>query len=1332
MGANKGKQATAAALALVTAVTPLTAYAQETASIQQGHEQDSEQVLEAIARGLMSKDKQGNFHAERTLTRAEFAALLSRVFGLSVSAVATSSFKDVRPQSWAAPSIEAVTAKGWMKGSGNSFQPNEPVTREQAATVLVRALGLDLAAMAGAPTPDDLAEAGQWARESVQAAAAAALFPMTDGKFNPKASLVRGEAAAVFVTVSNQLPLTIEQVGEGTVTASGITYTAAAEVQGLFVADNQAALAGAKLSATMRNGVIESVEALELLSGGRSAAEGAAEFSGNAVLDGHGAIVAGTLIANADYITVNNLTVKGNFEVGAGLQHDFYSSGLKVEGETLIKGGDDNTVVFQNANLGSINVNKPGVRVAAGGNTTVGTIAVNSNATIEADTGITLPKMTVGEGAKDVNLDANVTDLNVASGNSNMTLGDKTKIANLTLPEGVDPSSVISNYSQFKDRIGNVNGTSNNTVVTNTTSTTTSVNKKTLETAISAAKDLADGIDELSAIGDDYGQYPSAAFDTFKQAINAAEAIYAQSSVKQSAVNSAVTTLNAAIEAFRNAKITTVSTKALASLIVEAQAAAEEETLSAGAKSALLAAIEAAQAVIDSKPEGAEGHAAVSIGLSQLQAALDALDAPAASKETIQAVIGEATAIVTALNPETDLGEDYGQYPSSALDNLNAAIAVAETTNGSMTATQSAVDNAAAALSSAFEAFQSAKITTVSTNALASLIVEAQAAAEEETLSAGAKSALLAAIESAQAVIDSKPEGAEGYAAVQSALGQLQAALESIDAPAASKETIQAVIGEAKAIVAALNSEADLGEDYGQYPVSALDSFNAAIAAAESTNASTTATQSAVDNAAAALKAAIEAFQSTKITTVSTNALAALITEAQAVAEEETLSAGAKFELQGAIESAQAVIDSKPEGAEGHTAVQSELSQLQAALDALDAPAASKETIQAVIGEATAIVSALNLETDIGEEDYGQFPVSALDSFNAAIAAAESTNASATATQSAVDNAAAELSSAIEAFQSTKITVVNTNALAALIAKAESIDLEYSGTQAIEDLTNAIVSAKEALNQDTLTGSEWQVAINQGKSGLQSALSNIETWKLMVDLVNVIQSYKAYIASTPDVYRELDANNFLAAIEAADDYLTSGDLNYAAISTHFGNLDSAYMYYQFSNTIYLAQAEYDRTELGEEVGDILYEADQAVFQNAIVTAVNVLSDPNSIPYDILMAQNALGTASNQFNQMKVGDKTSLAEQIQMAELTLTSNPDNTNAANLKAAIDAVKAVMDGPAATVSTIQQVSVNLSFALFQFSKAEGTNSGIPLIPSELVTYNEETDSFDPIMSE
>lgn len=82
----------------------------------------------------------GDYEPERSITRAEFAAIVVRAMGLTQGKT-ESSFVDVSLNDWFNGYIDTATAYGLITGyDANSYGPNDTITREQAMAILARAM----------------------------------------------------------------------------------------------------------------------------------------------------------------------------------------------------------------------------------------------------------------------------------------------------------------------------------------------------------------------------------------------------------------------------------------------------------------------------------------------------------------------------------------------------------------------------------------------------------------------------------------------------------------------------------------------------------------------------------------------------------------------------------------------------------------------------------------------------------------------------------------------------------------------------------------------------------------------------------------------------------------------------------------------------------------------------------------------------------------------------------------------------------------------------------------------------------------------------------------
>lgn len=153
----------------------------------------------------------GTFKPNDDVTRIQLAALLVRALGLEASTNYNGQFKDVQGTEWFVGELMAAHEAGLVLGTqeGN-FLPNQVVTREQAATMVTRAI--DFVTNKKGTVPHSAAsfkDAGQiapWATESVvRLAELQIVVGYQDGTFKPKATLTRAEAATVVQRLLKEL-----------------------------------------------------------------------------------------------------------------------------------------------------------------------------------------------------------------------------------------------------------------------------------------------------------------------------------------------------------------------------------------------------------------------------------------------------------------------------------------------------------------------------------------------------------------------------------------------------------------------------------------------------------------------------------------------------------------------------------------------------------------------------------------------------------------------------------------------------------------------------------------------------------------------------------------------------------------------------------------------------------------------------------------------------------------------------------------------------------------------------------------------------------------------
>ena len=115
-------------------------------------ERVGEAVAKLVANGIITGYEDGTFKPDNQITRAEFAAVVTRMKNVAgnLASDATTGFSDLDNDSsraWARPYVKAAVDLGIINGfDDGTFRAGEPVTYEQAVKMLVCAAGYEIVA----------------------------------------------------------------------------------------------------------------------------------------------------------------------------------------------------------------------------------------------------------------------------------------------------------------------------------------------------------------------------------------------------------------------------------------------------------------------------------------------------------------------------------------------------------------------------------------------------------------------------------------------------------------------------------------------------------------------------------------------------------------------------------------------------------------------------------------------------------------------------------------------------------------------------------------------------------------------------------------------------------------------------------------------------------------------------------------------------------------------------------------------------------------------------------------------------------------------------------
>ncbi len=142
--------------------------------------------------GIVNGRSETEFVPSATVTRAELVKMICQAMKIEETTTQIT-FSDVVGSEWFAPFANRALAAGIVKGDGGAFYGNREITREDAAVIIFRALGLE---NKGEVNFSDKDAVSDYAKEAIASMVSAGIINgMGDGTFAPKATLTRAQAA---------------------------------------------------------------------------------------------------------------------------------------------------------------------------------------------------------------------------------------------------------------------------------------------------------------------------------------------------------------------------------------------------------------------------------------------------------------------------------------------------------------------------------------------------------------------------------------------------------------------------------------------------------------------------------------------------------------------------------------------------------------------------------------------------------------------------------------------------------------------------------------------------------------------------------------------------------------------------------------------------------------------------------------------------------------------------------------------------------------------------------------------------------------------------------
>ena len=158
------------------------------------------EIVELVEKDIIKGVTEDEFMPDKSITRAEFTALIVRTLGLELADY-KNGFNDVKETDWFAQEIQTAL-ENRIISKDEMFRPNDTMTREEMTKVMVEALkkatGEENLEKADLNQFKDANEISGWATEYVAEALHTGLIKgISEDEFSPKTNATRAQGAVM-------------------------------------------------------------------------------------------------------------------------------------------------------------------------------------------------------------------------------------------------------------------------------------------------------------------------------------------------------------------------------------------------------------------------------------------------------------------------------------------------------------------------------------------------------------------------------------------------------------------------------------------------------------------------------------------------------------------------------------------------------------------------------------------------------------------------------------------------------------------------------------------------------------------------------------------------------------------------------------------------------------------------------------------------------------------------------------------------------------------------------------------------------------------------------
>ncbi len=167
----------------------------------------NKEINEFISKGYISGYPEDNtFRPNNSITRAEFVKITNKYFGFTEGT--TTSFDDVKSSDWYYKDIAIAEKAGYINGkSKGQFEPNSPMTREEAAKIVTTITSTIDNNLDKLDKAEDKDKVSNWAKPYVEGALEQGyLIGNEQGLLNPVNNITRAESVSILSRINQRNP----------------------------------------------------------------------------------------------------------------------------------------------------------------------------------------------------------------------------------------------------------------------------------------------------------------------------------------------------------------------------------------------------------------------------------------------------------------------------------------------------------------------------------------------------------------------------------------------------------------------------------------------------------------------------------------------------------------------------------------------------------------------------------------------------------------------------------------------------------------------------------------------------------------------------------------------------------------------------------------------------------------------------------------------------------------------------------------------------------------------------------------------------------------------